>query len=764
MFAPSLGTPEYQAWSRTMALDVFYSYAHEDELLRDELEKHLSILRRRGLVKSWHDRQIGAGTEWRDEIDTHIRTAHIILLLISADFLASDYIYDVEMKLALDRHARHEAIVIPIILRPVDWSAAPFAHLQALPRDAKPVIEWRSQDAAFLDIAQSIGAIVRRYGASVESMPATGVSRSTKLSDSYIPRSRVLDAAIPGQVVKDVATRLLVLVRLPNSKGLEGVLLNDEEAEARPKDVRSAPFDVVFPLSPSGHLDPLKATVRLDSPDFYPSNQAKNIFIPADGDSDIVQFLLTPRRAGRLSVLVELQWEDVLRGSRSLRTECVAEATTIFPEPKLNVVRVPLNPGGSQSSEPSRSGPLFGREDDTEELELEKAQVDVEAVLDAEARGRATVDARMEVGAPVAASEVAMRSESRASNLTRIVIALIAAVPIALGSYWQFAYKPSHDQLVTVTGQVLNARTSEFTPKARVVLSLSNGASPLERYTDNIGAFSFKLDDVKQGAEGRLYVYADGFDTLEKNFTITDKSVYEDLRLQPTPSAIPPQPDKPLVVAGRVIDSDTGDGVGHARISLSGRSETYVTDDNGNFRIQLGPPIPTGAVRLLVKKKGCGPLDQVVPRSIDNLVLDLSCKAQPTDPIREEIEKIKNGPHEEMPPSQTLGHGYNGQTTTNFGNFTPYFLHFYLSGPTSQQFSIANGESIELHLASGSYELAVRAAEPNVTPSYGEQKYDVGTSNFVCFYLDDHSRCEAEAARLKLAWGLKQSAGGEVAH
>ena len=111
-----------------MSLEVFYSYSHHDEELRDALEKHLSILKRNGQIVGWHDRRIGAGDEWRNQIDEHVRSAHIILLLISSDFLASDYCYDIEMKLALERHQRGKAIVIPIILRPVEWHEAPFSR------------------------------------------------------------------------------------------------------------------------------------------------------------------------------------------------------------------------------------------------------------------------------------------------------------------------------------------------------------------------------------------------------------------------------------------------------------------------------------------------------------------------------------------------------------------------------------------------------------------------------------------------------------
>src|ERR1700730_15817417 len=131
-------------------LTLFYSYAHEDELLRNELEKHLSLLQRQGLISEWHDRQILPGDEWAHDIDTHLETASIILLLISPGFLASDYCYDIEMQGALERHKRRQARVIPIILRPCDWHSAPFGSLQCLPRDGKAVTTWQNLDEAFL--------------------------------------------------------------------------------------------------------------------------------------------------------------------------------------------------------------------------------------------------------------------------------------------------------------------------------------------------------------------------------------------------------------------------------------------------------------------------------------------------------------------------------------------------------------------------------------------------------------------------------------
>jgi tetratricopeptide (TPR) repeat protein len=140
----------------TKPLKLFYCYAREDKALRDELDIHLSSLKRQNLVTSWYDGEIGPGTEWEKEIDKQLRSAHIILLLITPHFMASDYCYGTEMKRALERHQDGTARVIPVILRRTFWDGAPFRQLQVLPTDAKPVTQWTDRDEAFWDITVGI--------------------------------------------------------------------------------------------------------------------------------------------------------------------------------------------------------------------------------------------------------------------------------------------------------------------------------------------------------------------------------------------------------------------------------------------------------------------------------------------------------------------------------------------------------------------------------------------------------------------------------
>src|SRR5262245_8761563 len=133
--------------------EVFFSYAHEDEPLLGELLKHLGILKRLGVIRDWHDRRITAGTEWKGQIDRHLESAGVVLLLVSPDFVASDYCWDIELKRALERHDEGTARVIPVLLRPVDnWRAAPFGKLQAAPTDGRPVTDWTNRDQAFAEV------------------------------------------------------------------------------------------------------------------------------------------------------------------------------------------------------------------------------------------------------------------------------------------------------------------------------------------------------------------------------------------------------------------------------------------------------------------------------------------------------------------------------------------------------------------------------------------------------------------------------------
>ena len=149
----------------TAPVSLFYSYAHEDEALRDELAGHLKILERRGLISAWHDRQIVPGQAWGQAIDKNLTTADLVLLLVSKDFIGSDYIWGVELAQAMQRQQAQQCEVVPIIVRAVDIDPAdaddlPFLKLQALPPDLTPVTSWANRDEAWTQVAKGLRATV----------------------------------------------------------------------------------------------------------------------------------------------------------------------------------------------------------------------------------------------------------------------------------------------------------------------------------------------------------------------------------------------------------------------------------------------------------------------------------------------------------------------------------------------------------------------------------------------------------------------------
>jgi internalin A len=148
---------EALAEMREELVRVFISYAHKDEQrFRLQLDPYLKIMQQQGLIATWHDRLIKPGAEWANVIDANLEHAQIILLLVSVDFMASDYCREVEMKRAMERHEKGEARVIPIVIRDCNWKTAPFAKLQALPKDGKAVDLWPKKDSAWRDVADGI--------------------------------------------------------------------------------------------------------------------------------------------------------------------------------------------------------------------------------------------------------------------------------------------------------------------------------------------------------------------------------------------------------------------------------------------------------------------------------------------------------------------------------------------------------------------------------------------------------------------------------
>ncbi len=233
-------------------IDIFFSYAHKDEELRDQLAAHLDALRQSGMIRDWHDRRLKPGDDWEHELDSQIEKAHVILLLVSVDFAASKYCVEVEMKRALERHALGAAHVIPVILRACRWQNMPLAKLQVLPKDGVPIMSWNNRDEAWMSVVDGILTIANE----IQDGPLSGpksvptINKPPTPSRPQIPRpagaglllreriAEIHTAVLEARMNRD---RLLhgidvgVIARLPQAPAPASQMLADLEALNLPR-------------------------------------------------------------------------------------------------------------------------------------------------------------------------------------------------------------------------------------------------------------------------------------------------------------------------------------------------------------------------------------------------------------------------------------------------------------------------------------------------------------------------------------------------
>ncbi len=181
-------------------MKIFYSYSHKDVEYTEELRDHLSILKRNGDISEWCDQMILPGDDWKTEIDENLESADIVLLLVSSNFLASDFCFDVELKQAILKHEKGQARVVPIILKHCEWKDAPFGELQALPSRGVPVesSKWINRDEAYHDVIKGIKNAISK-------LTEKGTA-SKRIIDSNDDDLRTTEQAI--RVYKQEASRL----------------------------------------------------------------------------------------------------------------------------------------------------------------------------------------------------------------------------------------------------------------------------------------------------------------------------------------------------------------------------------------------------------------------------------------------------------------------------------------------------------------------------------------------------------------------------
>jgi hypothetical protein len=164
------------------AVSVFYSYSHKDDKLRKQVSTALAPLKHEKLIKEWYDGDIVPGKKWEKEIYEQLELSELILLLVSQDFISSEFIRSQELKRAIIRDSTGDARVVPIIIRPTDWQSSALGSLKALPKDAKALTLWRNRDEGLLEVAKGIRKVIedlrlRRVAAGLDEMsPAAGLA------------------------------------------------------------------------------------------------------------------------------------------------------------------------------------------------------------------------------------------------------------------------------------------------------------------------------------------------------------------------------------------------------------------------------------------------------------------------------------------------------------------------------------------------------------------------------------------------------------
>ncbi|MEP7232150.1 MAG: toll/interleukin-1 receptor domain-containing protein [Ginsengibacter sp.] len=211
-----------------MAIKIFIAYAHEDQIYKSKLMKHLTALRRLKYIETWTDKEIIPGQEWNEAIKINFNQASIILLLVSSDFLASDYSYTEEMTRAVERHMKKTARVVPIILRSCDWQNTVLSKLQALPESGKPISKWQDEDEAFLNIVEGLKKTIKQVDPYIEFYKLTNKFNAITTTTHPELRERVTIKTEQGKALGKYINENKIkreTIKLTNNEGaLVGVL------------------------------------------------------------------------------------------------------------------------------------------------------------------------------------------------------------------------------------------------------------------------------------------------------------------------------------------------------------------------------------------------------------------------------------------------------------------------------------------------------------------------------------------------------------
>jgi len=466
---------------------VFISYSRRDAEWLARLHTHLKPLERQyGAIEFWDDTKIRPGSSWRDEIEKALKAAKVAVLLISADFLASDFIASDELPPLLHAAATEGTVILPVIIKPSRFSRVPsLNHFQTVNDPAKPLAsmsEWE-QEAVLDKVTQAIERVLNE-------------SRVVPDSPDNEPKSerrrkRRIDAAVQSSASLNEHVDLLVQVRLPSSAPLG---IKDWPSKRPPASIEqtSANATLEFPRDGrTGKIGSARLIIRVVAPDFViRGGEQKLIEIPPDGPSEVVKFLLTANSSGICKINVEVyKIDETYLGTVPLET-VVGEGRSPEASSVTNMMLIVVV--GQERQHPA-------------EAKIPDNDEGTDGVLPPDTNGSVS-----------------------ASHKRSIALAIISGLVSLTIAYWQFVYKPSQAELVPYTGRVTDASTNRAISNAKVIIE-SQGP-PQIYYSDSEGIFNVKLPKTADNV--RVKVEAEGYRIADRNISLS-RTGMEDVRLSP---------------------------------------------------------------------------------------------------------------------------------------------------------------------------------------------------------------------------------------
>lgn len=467
-----------QSYRRTK---VFISYSHKDAKWLERLRVHLRPLEREHRIEIWDDTRIEPGTKWREEIEEALATSKVAVLLVSADFLASDFIATDELPRLLSAAEKEGAVILPLILSPSRFlRTTGIAQFQAVNDPSKPLISLTrgGQEAVLVKVSEAIEAALNRAAETVPEPPP------------FVKKSRRIDAAVPSHATVNEHIDLLVKVQFHDSPLLG---IEDWPDRQKPASIKqtAAERSLEFPLDRrTSEVGSARLEIRLVAPDFEVRGTARKfVDVPPDRPSELVKFLITAKRSGRCKIDVEVYKDD---------------------KTYLGTIPLETNVDGMPAAEPPTVANLVL-------FVMVKREADELIKMTQDSRGKSVPNGRTKDTQPW-------------YKRTVVIVALIGALGTLAGTIYKVGLPQITDgpsQNVAVRGRVSDTQGRAL---GGAKVSVEGKGLPPLIYTDSEGVFTVELpSDVK---EVKIRVEAEGYDLYNRRVSLSAKNELEEIRLK----------------------------------------------------------------------------------------------------------------------------------------------------------------------------------------------------------------------------------------